>query len=59
MDKLFPQRRMVTHYREQVARYLRIAEATSNASVQEFALSRACDYEADANVEERAILRLI
>jgi hypothetical protein len=53
----FPQRRMVTYYRERRDMYLRMAEKTSRPDVREFSLNQACDYDHFATVEERAILR--
>jgi hypothetical protein len=55
---LFPQRRMVAYYRQQSERYLRIAAKTNVDTLRDFALSRAADYEADANTEERAIYQV-
>jgi hypothetical protein len=57
INPLFPQRRMVAHYRAMSERYLRAAGATSNDRLREFALACACDYDDFARQEERAILK--
>jgi hypothetical protein len=54
MQRLFPQRRMVGHYHERQARYLRAAEAVRDAVLADKFLALAAEAEADAEQESRA-----
>jgi hypothetical protein len=55
---LFPQRRMVAHYRAISERYFRAANAVAftNTKLSQWALDRAIEYGELAATEERAIL---